>query len=99
MNRVLDPFVLEHVPNFVDVAFVEDVVNHLKERSTEKIDSEQWQLNAKDYFSFLHRAWNANYILVTSFKQYQFIQKNISFSISTVPLCVGTFLENMFFLS
>ena len=41
MNRVLDPFVLEHVPNFVDVAFVEDVVNRLKERSTEKIDSEQ----------------------------------------------------------
>ena len=55
MNRVLDPFVLEHVPNFVDVAFVEDVVNRLKERSTEKIDSEQWQLTAKDSFSFLHR--------------------------------------------
>ena len=41
MDRVHDPFVLEHVPNFVDVAFVEDVVNRLKERSTEKIDSEQ----------------------------------------------------------
>ena len=36
-----DPFVLEHVPNFVDVAFVEDVVNRLKERSTEKKGSEQ----------------------------------------------------------
>ena len=33
MDRVLDPFVLEHVTNFVDVAFAE--------RSTEKIDSEQ----------------------------------------------------------
>ena len=41
MNLVLDPFVLEHVPNFVDVAFAEDVVNRLKERSTDKIDSEQ----------------------------------------------------------
>ena len=40
---VLDPFVLEHVPNFVDVTFAQDVVNRLKERSTEKIDWEQWQ--------------------------------------------------------
>ena len=30
MDRVHDPFVLERVPNFVDVAFAEDVVNRLK---------------------------------------------------------------------
>ena len=34
---------MEHVPNFVDVAFAEDVVKGLNERSTEKIDSEQCQ--------------------------------------------------------
>ena len=36
MDRVLVPFVLEHVPNFVDVAFAEDVVNRLKERPQKK---------------------------------------------------------------
>ena len=30
MDRVHDPFVIERVPNFVDVAFAEDVVNRLK---------------------------------------------------------------------
>ena len=39
MNRVLDPFVLEHVPNFVDVAFDEDVVNRLKERQKKKVQN------------------------------------------------------------
>ena len=35
MDRVHDPFVLEYVPNFVDVAFVEDVVN-LEKNSPQK---------------------------------------------------------------
>lgn len=35
MDRVHDPFVLEYVPNFVDVAFVEDVVN-LEKNSLQK---------------------------------------------------------------
>ena len=36
MDRVYDPFVLEHVPKYVDVAFAEDVVNRLKERPQKK---------------------------------------------------------------
>ena len=36
MDRVLVPFVLKHVPNFVDIAFAEDVVNRLKERPQKK---------------------------------------------------------------
>ena len=52
---VLDPFVLEHVPNFVDVSFAQDVVNRLKERSTEKNRLRaitRLKLTAKDSFWF-----------------------------------------------
>ena len=108
MNLVLDPFVLEHVPNFVDVAFAEDVVHRLKERSTDKIDSEQWQdwnWPRKILFRFCTaykmRIYSCDIFLLVlrSFKQFQFIQKNISFSISTIPFVCWHILGEHVFLA
>ena len=57
MDRVHDPFVLEHVPNFVDVAFAEDVVNRLKRtvhRKNRFRAMTRLKLTEKNYFLSLH---------------------------------------------
>ena len=57
MDRVHDPFVLERVPNFVDVAFAEDVVNRLKRtvhRKNRFRAMTRLKLTAKNSFLSLH---------------------------------------------